>query len=134
MTISYFQFKLSLKEWSQIFEDMDVNCMYNKFLNIYLKNFNQCFPYQRKHTNTHPTNLWITKGIINSCKKKKLLYILYRSTTNLWFKSYYKKYCCVLSKVILQAKKMYYNNIIMNSNNKMRTLWENCQQRERKQK
>ena len=72
-TISNFQFNLSLEEWREIFEDIDVNCMYNKFLNIYLKKFNLCFPYQRKHTNTNTTNLWITKGIINSCKKKTAL-------------------------------------------------------------
>jgi hypothetical protein len=60
MTISNFQFNLSLEEWREVFEDIEVNCMYNKFLNIYLKNFNLCFPYQRKLQTTNPTNLWIT--------------------------------------------------------------------------
>lgn len=121
MTISNFQFSLSLEEWREIFVDMDVNYMYNKFLNIYLKNFNLSFPYQRKYIPINPTNSWITKGIRNSCKKKKLLYLLYRSTSNLWFRSYYKKYCSILSKVILHAKKNYYIDIILKSNNKMGT-------------
>jgi hypothetical protein len=46
-----------------------VNYIYNSFLNTYLQIFHSCFP-KTKIFERLPTNQWITKGIIISCKKK----------------------------------------------------------------
>ena len=123
MTIANFQYNLTMEGWNEIFEETDVNQMYNKFLNTYLRIFNFCFPLKMKYNNKKVANNWITKGILTSCKRKKELYLIYRSTNNARFSSYYKKYCSILSKVIIKAKTKYNNELIMNSNNKMRSLW-----------
>jgi hypothetical protein len=83
----------------------DTNSMFNNFLNTYLKGFNHCFPIYRKQLYTHLNNKWITKGIMISCKKKKLLHILNQHTQNQTIKTYCKEYCAILSRMILNAKK-----------------------------
>jgi hypothetical protein len=65
-----FQWTLS-HEWEEIFTESDVNEMFNKFLNIYLRCFNHSFPVQKKSIHQKTLNKWITKGIIVSCTKKK---------------------------------------------------------------
>jgi exonuclease III len=118
-----FQRTLSYELWDEIFNEHDVNIMFNRFLNIYIRCFNHSFPILKKSNYRVNQNQWITNGIIVSCKKKKELYSLYRITNNLGFRAYYKQYCVILKKVILNAKKMYYNDIIQKSNNKMKASW-----------
>jgi len=53
---------------------------------------------------------WITKGLINSCKWKKELYLLTRNNNDVQLKEYYMKYSKILSKVIKTAKILHHNN------------------------
>ena len=101
----------------------DVNLKFNNFLNVYLRCYSSSFT-RKKYIHNYPQNEWITKGITVSCKRKKELYILCKSTNNLRLRSYYKKYCAILTKVIHNAKKMYYNVVIKKSSNKMRATWK----------
>jgi hypothetical protein len=70
-SIMEFKGKLNEELWKDIFDNTkkDVNNIFHSFLNIYLQHFYSCFPkikvYERQ-----PTNQRITKGIINSVKKK----------------------------------------------------------------
>jgi hypothetical protein len=69
--IANFQLNLSYEHWGEIFMETDVNLMFNKFLNVYLRCYNLSFPVEKKCIHTNTQNKWITKGIIVSCKKKK---------------------------------------------------------------
>ena len=64
--------KLSSELWQNIFENdnKDVDSIINSFLKTYLQIFYSCFP--KKTINKITSNKqWITKGITNSCKRKK---------------------------------------------------------------
>jgi hypothetical protein len=104
--------KLSSEIWQNVFENdsNDVDSILNPFLNTYLQIFYSCFPIKQ----------WITKGIINSCKWKKDLYLLTRNNNDIQLKEYYMRYSKILSKVIKTAKMFHYNNQIIHSNNKYR--------------
>jgi Zn-finger protein len=99
-----------------------VNNIFNSFLNIYLNNCYSCFPpiniYERQQANQ-----WITKGIINSCKRKKDLYLLARSNKDEIIRNYYIKYSKTLTKVIKSAKKLYFNNKISHAHDKVKATW-----------
>jgi hypothetical protein len=122
-SIDEFLTNLSYENWENVFNNEDVNVSFNNFLNTYLRIFNSYFiskPIWLKHNNTR----WITKGIRDSCKHKRELYILSREMKDANLTLYYKQYCKILTKVILTAKKLYYDSKIANSNNKMKTTWE----------
>jgi len=47
-TISDFTFKLSNESWDSVFNNEDVNLMFNSFLNTYLRIFDSNFPFISK--------------------------------------------------------------------------------------
>jgi hypothetical protein len=83
-TINEFRDKLSSELWQNVFENdnNDVDGTFNPFLNIYLQIFYSCFPTITVNKTTSKKQ-WITKGIINSCKRKKELYLLDRNNNDI---------------------------------------------------
>jgi hypothetical protein len=67
----------------------------------------------------------MTTRINTSCKHKRELYLTSRDSPDPKLKRHYKLYCKVLSNVILEAKQNNYNNQILNSNNNIKSSWEN---------
>jgi hypothetical protein len=78
-SITKFQFLLSWELWEDIFDNEDVNNMFNNFLNTYLRCFYASFPISIKKSNFNQSK-WITKGIRISCKRKRQL-VLWELTT-----------------------------------------------------
>ena len=70
-------------------------------------------------TNNH----WITAGIKVSCKCKKYLYIMSKTTNCTKVKVHYIQYCWVLRKVIRKAKEIYCNELLSSSTNRSKTSW-----------
>ena len=60
----------SFETWDNVFENKDMNSMYNSFLNTYLRIFYSSFPPKKMVTQTNG-NAWITMGIRTSCKHKR---------------------------------------------------------------
>jgi hypothetical protein len=122
-TISDFTFKLSSESWDRFFSNENVNLMINSFLNIYLRIFDSSFPLISKISGIQKS-LWITLGIITSCKRKRELFLTLKNRNDLALKQYYKAYCKILVKVINKAKRMTFNKRISKSNNKTKTTWD----------
>jgi hypothetical protein len=103
-SISQFLYMLSYENWEDVFHEANVNVIFNKFLNTYLRIFYACFPVKESHYSLiHKP--WLTNGIRISCVNKSKLYLTYRDSNDSNFKEYYKKYCRTLTKVITTAKK-----------------------------
>ena len=81
-TISNFIDKLSSEIWDPIFSSEDVNAMFNSFLNTYLRIFYSSFPLKKVKNTNSKNNNWITVGIKTSCRHKRELYLIYRSSNN----------------------------------------------------
>jgi exonuclease III len=96
-TISDFTFKLSNESWDSIFNNEDVNLMFNSFLNTYLRIFDLSFPFISKKSGVQK-NHWITLGIKTSCKRKRELFLTLRNRNDPALKQYYKAYCKILVK------------------------------------
>jgi hypothetical protein len=126
--IEEFKTRLSYEFWDNIFGsngNLDVDSLFNSFLNNYLRIFYTSFPHQ-KITERSSNNSWITPGIKISCRKK-YPYLLTRGSDDDddddSLKYYYKLYHKSLTSVIKEAKRYTYNNQIVNSTNKTKTTW-----------
>ena len=99
-----FQELLSKETWEVIYQEQDINKIFNTFLNIFLTIFETSFPkiYHVKQKD----NAWLTKGIRVSCHRKRSLYFLSRNSDDVKLKTYYKRYCSILRKTIREAKKL----------------------------
>ena len=117
-----FIFKLRVESWDGVFNNSDVNLMFNSFLNTYLKIFYSSFPLIRSKSRNYSNN-WITLGIKISCKRKRELFLLIRHSNTSTLKQHYKAYCKILVNVIKEGKRMTLDKRILKSNNKTKTTW-----------
>jgi hypothetical protein len=72
--------------------------------------------------NKTKNNQLITAGIKVSCKCKRSLYILRKTTNSPIIRAFGIKYAAMLQKVIRKAKNLYYDELIKTSGNKNKTL------------
>jgi len=121
-TITDFIYKLSTESWAGIFNNNDIDLMYNSFLNTYLRIFHSSFPYKQIKRRTNKYS-WLTPRIKTSCKCKRELFLLFSGGNNPALKQYYKLYCTILAKVIKQAKRKTFSDRILKSNYKAKTTW-----------
>ncbi|MDR0751762.1 MAG: hypothetical protein LBF12_04160, partial [Christensenellaceae bacterium] len=122
--IANFKMQLSYESWESILEENDVNKSFNLFLNTFLRIYYFNFPLLQ--TKCRPENkLWITSGIIKSCKHKREIYKELRNNNknNTMLRIYYRSYSKILTAVIKKAKRMEYDKCILNSRNKIKTTW-----------
>ena len=66
---------------------------------------------------------WITTEIKVSCKRKKYLYIMSKTTSCSKIWACYIQYCKVLRNVIRKTKEIYNNELLSSSTNKFKTSW-----------
>jgi hypothetical protein len=117
--------QLSNENWEEIFDETNTNnvdLLFNKFLDIYLKIFQACFQ-KRKVSLTQMGNPWTTKGIKISCARKRELYLITRQNNDVNTRNYYKRYCRILPNTIKLAKKLHYDSLIAKAQNKFKTAW-----------
>jgi len=74
-TIFDFTYDLSNEAWDSVFNNNNVNLMFNSFLNTYLRIFYSCFPLTRTKSRKYNNN-WTTLGIKTSCKRKREVFLL----------------------------------------------------------
>ncbi|GFG38826.1 hypothetical protein Cfor_11239 [Coptotermes formosanus] len=104
-----------------VYQETDVNKMFNSFLRTFLNIFNASFTVKYKSTNEKHN--WITRGIKISCKQKRNLYALTNYSKDPVRNAHYNTYCKIVRKVIREAKKQHYSRLIAQSNNKIKTTW-----------
>jgi ribosomal protein L33 len=100
-TINDFLYQLSHETWNPVIGGKDVNLTFNSFLNLFLINFNSCFPviYRESSKREKFKPVWITKGIKISCKRKRELYMLTKNNADVSVKLHYKTYCKLYRQV-----------------------------------
>ena len=112
-SIEEFKARLSYEFWDSTYlfynGNIDVDILFNSFLNNYLRIFYTSFP-PCKIIEISNNNSWITPGIRIFCRCKRCLYLLTMDSDDAILKNYYQQYCKTLTSVIKQAKRYMYNN------------------------
>jgi hypothetical protein len=103
-SITDFNTKLSYESLEDIFTDNDVNTIFNKLFNTYLRIFYSSFPL-KKISRRSLTKAWLTTKVKTSCINKRKLFLTTRNSKYLNLLNHYKKCCRILSEVIKLAKK-----------------------------
>jgi len=105
-SIEEFKTRLSYESWDSTFGcngTIDIDILFNLFLNNYLRIFYASFP-PRKIIERSNNNSWLTPGIRISYRCKRCLYILTRDSDDVILKNCYKQYCKTLTSIIKGAK------------------------------
>ena len=79
--VNYFVEALNGRDWSPLYLSDDVNYAYNYFVSKYNEDFNKCCPIKKvKVKSNYTSKPWLSKGLLNACKKKNQLYKIYVKT------------------------------------------------------
>ena len=124
-TIGLLQNHLQLCDWQAVLENTNVNASYDLFLSKYQEVFHQCCPLKRVKVNEVSIKKpWLTKGLINACKKKNSLYksvLKYRTDQA---KMKYKQYKNKLTSILRLAEKHFYCNKLALCKNDTKQTWK----------
>lgn len=119
-----FQKYISQVSFSEVFTINDANCAYDKFSEIFTLILNLCIPIERNRISYKKDNKWITKGLLISCKNKRIMYRNYRNAKCENYTNFYKRYCKILKNISKASKKLTNINYINNSDNKSKASWD----------
>ena len=117
-SIKIFKQKLRDVTWDDIKIFDSVNYSYNRFLQIFLSLYNECFPKikiklkPQKHFRP-----WITLGIRESSKRKQRLYENFLKTRTAKSEAEYKTYKNMSDTIKRKSKRNYYSQKILEYKN-----------------
>ena len=77
--VEEFQYLLQKEKWDEVYASIEPNTSFNIFMDIFCCYFNIEFPVKVTYIKESVVNKWITKGIIVSQNKQRLLYNIKRS-------------------------------------------------------
>ena len=116
---------LTEQDWHGVFSQGDVNECYGYFLKTVESALNLTCPIERKNIkNRLNIKPWLTKGLINACKKKNAMYKTFLETKLQSDEDKYKKYKNKLTKILRKAEQLYYNEQITNQRNNIKGTWK----------
>lgn len=123
--ICAFNNSLAQQDWSSVYQEANVDTAYDLFLDILTQLYNKHCPVKeyglRKNMKKSP---WLTKGILNACKKKNNLYKQFIKVKTKEVEQRYKMYKNKLTEIIRTSKQMYYRNKLYENKNNIKGTWD----------
>ena len=117
-TINALNNSLSHPDWSAVYSESYVDRAYEKFLQIFMLLYNKHCPVQQYvEEKKQVKSPWLTKGVINACKKKNNLLKTREAETR------YKMYRNKLTD-IRTNKQLYYRNLFYENKNNTKGTWD----------
>jgi len=97
---------LQKESWNQVLLLEDVNKSFNAFMITFMYHYNALFPIKTLYLNNKNKNKWMTKGLLVSRNRLRILNGMKRSTKiSVEFRSYINKYQLIYKNLVKEAKK-----------------------------
>ena len=115
---------LRIQNWNDINNSTDVNISYDRFVIKFCELYDKSCPIKkitRRHRNIKP---WLTKGLLNACKKKNSLYKNFIRTKDANDLKKYKLYKNKLTSILRHSEKMYYNMLLEKHKSDIKSTWK----------
>ena len=129
--------KLSTVNWSTILECPDVNSAYNLLSDKITSIFDITCPFKKFNPTRKQNKPWLTPGLINATKKKRLLYWKKIKLKTVTAENRFKAYRNKLTAILRQAEKDYYSTLLNQHRSDIKKTWNiinNCIQHGKKSK
>lgn len=102
----------------------DLNSAFDEFFDFFCLLYHMCFPVIKIKINLTRKNNWLSKGLKQSCKRKRELRFKYYCSRSKQDKHMYLKYNKLFKKCINSAKKINNRNYILKSKNICKATWK----------
>ena len=116
-----------LKEtnWNTVIHSENVNFMYDTFSEKLANSYNKNCPIMNEKKRKKRTDKpWMTKSLINACKKKNLLYREFLKKRTDECESKYKRYKNKLTSILRYCEKQYYTEILDLNKGNVKETWK----------
>ena len=111
--------------WDNVRQCESANDAYDSFINTVQECFDINCPLRKtKAKHTFINKPWLTKGLVNACKKQKTLYKRFLKNKTIENESKYKVYKNKLTSVKRFCEKVYYSSLIENNKNDIKATWK----------
>uniref|UniRef100_A0A1A8GC74 Helentron 4 helitron-like transposon replicase/helicase/endonuclease n=1 Tax=Nothobranchius korthausae TaxID=1143690 RepID=A0A1A8GC74_9TELE len=114
--------ELEQQNWDEVYVD-DVNLAYNSFIGILCSQYDKNCKTKTLTERGRMNKPWMTKGLLNACKKKNTLYRCFLKLRTSEAERKYKKYKNKLVSIIKRQKKEYYSKLLEDNKNNTRATW-----------
>ena len=102
----------------------DPSQAYGNFLKKYTDIYNRCFPLKKVKAKGYTLyKPWLTKALLNSIKKKNVLYKRFLNNPTAQTEFLYKCYKNKLNHSLRVAKRLYYGNKIEETKSNIKRTW-----------
>ena len=116
--------ELEMQSWEEMYAQEDVNSSYEAFLRTFKSLLDKHCPMSVKHIKKGAKQKpWLTKGLINACRKKNAMYVKYVRSKLQIDEQKYKVYKNKLLRILKNAERLYYNEQLMKQKNNMKETW-----------
>ena len=116
---------LQAETWDKVYSQNDVDSSYEYFLQTLESHLEKCCPMSTKYVNNNKKNKpWITKGLVNACKKKNRMYVTALKSKLKEDDEKYKVYKNKLTKILRAAEKSYYNKQLEEQKFNIKGTWK----------
>ena len=122
--INKFKDNLHNTNWDELLQSENIEDSLGDFYCHMTEIFNSSFPLVKQSRKRSKDKKWITAGIINSIRKKNLLYKKQLKHPTPANKSNYRNYKNILSTCMKEAENSYYSKLFSNTNNSATTFWK----------
>ena len=123
--INSFVEALQGRDWSPLYLSDDVNYAYNYFVSKYNEDFDKYCPIKKvKVKSNYTSKPWLSKGLLNACKKKNQLYKIYVKTKSKKMLDNYKRYKNKLTSITRVEEKKYYTVSLSKCTNNVKATWK----------
>lgn len=118
-----FKNDLAAQTWENVIIEQDVNRAYNSFVETFIRLYNKNCPIKKYKKNDCAKTPWMTKGLLNACKKKNNLYKQFLKYRTNEAELKYKKYKNKLTSILRENKKEYYTKLLNSKRNDIKGIW-----------
>jgi len=113
------------ESWNTVLHHLDVNVALKEFMHIFLHCLETAIPYKKQKLRKRRNKRWLSKGLIKSSKKMKMLNNLKRRCTlTEETLEYIKKYRTIYKRVIREAKRRDNDRYVTEASNSTKAIWQ----------
>lgn len=121
--LANFKNMIKNEDWSEVYQQAEVNGQYDSFYKILYYYFDVCFPLTKSAARKQSDKKWVNNEIKIWAQKLRDLHSLYKDTGCLNVLNKYKQEKKAYRKYINEYKISCNDNIIENSKNKSKSVW-----------
>ena len=111
-------------DWTEIYQEIDMQQAYSLFHSKFLRLYNTHFPKQKLKLKYNTRKLWLTPGLKDAIKKQNKLHKKYLKMPSSHNEITYKSYRNKLNHILKKSEKQHYSDLLAANKSNIKKTWQ----------